>query len=185
MGEMRSYAQKMRLYFSTGRASYRTEAVRHLNAATLRESDVEKAEARRPGWYTELPMLGLFASIVPSMFYRVFVKNPRLKGLSEVIVLLTCMAITFGVKYYLFRQTGDAIAAVLYEGALIWLFTKPTLETISGLFLIEIGHLVLTARQLNLDDDHWFVIIFGITIYYTIRAAGVVNEKEAPVIESE
>ncbi|HHX28272.1 MAG TPA: hypothetical protein GX716_04580 [Firmicutes bacterium] len=59
-----------------------------------------------------------------------FVRNPRVKGLSSVIVLLARMAITFGVKYYLFRQTGDAIAAVLYEGALIWLFTKPTLETI-------------------------------------------------------
>jgi hypothetical protein len=41
------------------------------------------------------------------------------------------------------------------------------------------------ARQLNLDDGHWFVTIFGLTIYYTIRAVSVVQEKKAPVIESE
>jgi hypothetical protein len=45
--------------------------------------------------------------------------------------------------------------------------------------------LILTVRQPNLDEDHWFVIIFGLTIYLTIQAVGAVEEKDAPVIESE
>ncbi|HHY45658.1 MAG TPA: hypothetical protein GX512_08120 [Firmicutes bacterium] len=36
-----------------------------------------------------------------------------------------------------------------------------------------------------IGGSHWSVIIFGITIYYTIRAVSAVQEKDAPLIESE
>lgn len=174
LGEIKAFAEDMKLGFSTGDAKYQKDASAHLDTVSSKMSELGKEKEKRRDWYGDHTFVIALLLYAIEAVYRKSLSS-RLNRLSWISACATLMAILLAGSSSLNRHSTEAVGAALYAGGLAWLLRRPSSAPAGFLIGLELLQWSQGIARWSWADHMVFMVFLALTTYHTFKAFKIVR----------